>query len=124
ARFCRTSASSRHSLRPARFGRKKPAARGTPPIPLKPMQEKQQRISYQPSIPIVCSNWLALSPCGFSSRATRGSWILDFDFRSKPVPEAYPISDGGRRGHSGIFFESVLAKKVRTNPRACVTEKL
>src|SRR5229473_2439397 len=37
----------------------------------------------------------------------------------------YPVSDGGRRGQSCIFFESVLAKKLRTNPapaslRSCV----
>jgi len=28
----------------------------------------------------------------------------------------YPVSDGGRRDQSCIFFESVLAKKVRTDP--------
>src|SRR5882672_5065003 len=28
----------------------------------------------------------------------------------------YPDSDGGRRGQSCIFFESVLAKKMRTDP--------
>src|SRR5260221_12947097 len=28
----------------------------------------------------------------------------------------YPVSDGGRGGQSCIFFEFVLAKKVRTDP--------
>ena len=36
----------------------------------------------------------------------------------------YPVSDGGRRGQSCIFFESVLAKKVRTDPDAAVTDPL
>src|SRR5205823_13487800 len=30
----------------------------------------------------------------------------------------YSVSDSGRRGQSCIFFESVLAKKVRTDPDA------
>jgi len=30
----------------------------------------------------------------------------------------YPVSDGGRRGQHCIFFESVLAKKVKTDPEA------
>ncbi len=33
----------------------------------------------------------------------------------------YPVSDGGRWGQYCIFFESVLAKKVRTDPDAAVT---
>ena len=32
--------------------------------------------------------------------------------------DTYRFSDGGRRGQASIFFESVLAKKVRTDPDA------
>src|SRR6266700_7663151 len=80
------------------------------------MPEKQQRISYQPPIPIVCTTWLALSPCGCSSRAARGSWILDFDFRSKPVPKAYPISDAGV-AVSPAFFSSLFDEKSKDLPK-------
>src|SRR5712691_5918983 len=40
---------------------------------------------------------------------------------SKEEPALNPVSDGERRGQSCIFFESVLAKKVRADPNAAVT---
>ena len=34
----------------------------------------------------------------------------------------HPVSNGGRRGQYCIFFESVLAKKVRTDPATTVID--
>src|SRR5712691_4500853 len=47
------------------------------------------------------------------------------DLHSRQVgTDRYPVSEGGRRGQSCTFFESVLAKKVRTDPAPAVTDPL
>ena len=48
---------------------------------------------------------------------------LDWETRNLSAA-LYPVSDGARRGQSCIFFESVLAKKVRTDPAPAVTDPL
>ena len=71
----------------------------------------QDRTEDSPPLKADCSSW------HFLFVANQGN----MEANDRPVVElrsfsSIRFSDGGRRGQSCIFFESVLAKKVRTDP--------